>query len=576
MNLSLNNSYKNEIKQSIGSYKSSSSNKNSQSLTHKNTIEYDNVISKNISKNTPEMTYKNDESDIKMSTNKDKNGIHFYTPSNNDILEGSNNKNIYSSLKKTMNDEVTKFSLNKNNSFLSNNEIKNTLNNNSLHLKKNKIPIHSKLITHYENWKGYNYFPFKGHIIEGPCSFRPTLMTGCAMTIPAILFFIFNSKYITDELTVFIPIIIGILFLITFVYLIVATFSDPGIIRRFNLVNDNKYKDYINNNNLMNIKRNDSKIFQLGYIHNYKYCPTCGIIRPNRSTHCCDCNNCVERLDHHCPWIGNCAGKRNYIYFFIFLILLNILTILIIIFSIIYIVSKVKDYRNLNDELPNDKKISHLTAFAFCDVIISLYLIIYCILTMCFITGLIFYHSRLVLINSTTKEELRHIFKNQFGNPYKRSICTNIKNVLCLRIKKYSILDILRGDIKEICDHENNSTSNDIIKTQEDINETNINLKLEPKIINKLNDESNYINIIKDIDKDNIVINNDNQGKEKSYNNVYNSLENNLLKEPQNERENINKNSYSFETIGNNPKLEEYLKYFGTGINTNHNNKLNF
>ena len=563
MYLSPKNSNKNEIKQSIGLYKSNSSNKKSLSLTKKNTIEYDNVMSKDISRNSLEMTYKNYESDIKISTNGNKNRIYNFTPSNNDTLEGSNNKIIYSSKKS---DEVTRFSLKKN-SFVSNNEIKDSFSNNSLHLIKNRIPIHSKLITHYENWKGNNYFPFKGHIIEGPCSFRPTLMTGCAMTIPVILFFVFNSKYLKDEITVFIPIIIGILYLITFVYLIIATFSDPGIIRRFNLVDDDKNKDYINNN-IIKIQRNEAKIFQLGYIHNYKYCPSCGIIRPNRSTHCCDCNNCVERLDHHCPWIGNCAGKRNYIYFFIFLILLNILTILIIIFSIIYIVSKVKDYSDLNEQLPNDNKINHLTAYSFCDVIISLYLIIYCILTMCFITGLIFYHSRLVLINSTTKEELRNIHDTKFGNPYKRDICTNIKNVLCPRIKKYSILDILRGDNKEICDYDNNNTSNDIITAEEDINETNIKLNIESQIINKLNDKDNNY-------KDIFGINNDINQKEKNYNVDYNSFEKNILKESQNERENIKK-SYSFERIRNNPRLDEYLKYFGTGININQNNKVNF
>ena len=571
MYLSPNNSNKNEKKQNMEIYKSYSNTRKNLSLIKKNTIEYDNIISKDISRDISKtsLEMKNNESNIKTSTKLDKNGIIYFTPSKSDTLEGSNNKHIYSSKKKSKNDKL-RFSLKNNNSFLSNN------NNNSFNLKKNKIPIHSKLITHYDNWKGNNYFPFKGYIIEGPCSFRPSLMTGCAMTVPAILFFVFNAKYITDKLTVFIPILIGILYLITFVYLIIATFRDPGIIRRFNLINDNKYKDYINNNNLMNIKRNEAKIFQLGYIHNYKYCTSCWIMRPNRSTHCCDCNNCVERLDHHCPWIGNCAGKRNYIYFFIFLVLLNILTILIIIFSIIYIISKVKDYSDLNDELPIEQKINHLKAYSFCDVIISLYLIIYCVLTMCFITGLLFYHSRLVFINSTTKEELRHIFTTNFGNPFKRDICTNIKNVLCLRIKKYSILDILRGDIKEICDYEkNNNNSKDIIKTEEDINETYTKLNIESKIIKELNDKSNLIRFTKDInsDKDNTSIHNYNQGKEKSYNIDINSLKKSSLKEPKNERENIKK-SYSFKS--NNPKLEEYLKYFGTGININQNNKVNF
>mgnify|MGYP003366702098 CR=1 FL=1 len=60
------------------------------------------------------------------------------------------------------------------------------------------------------------------------------------------------------------------------------------------------------------------------HLSGIKFCESCFIWRPIRATHCSRCGVCVALMDHHCPWLGNCVGQRNYWYFISFLVLLNI------------------------------------------------------------------------------------------------------------------------------------------------------------------------------------------------------------------------------------------------------------
>ena len=78
-------------------------------------------------------------------------------------------------------------------------------------------------------------------------------------------------------------------------------------------------------------------------IHPCEMCPDCLVLRTPRSRHCAICNRCVERFDHHCPWLNNCVGIRNHNSFIIFLVSLSLELVAIVISCLVTLISPCQD-----------------------------------------------------------------------------------------------------------------------------------------------------------------------------------------------------------------------------------------
>ncbi|KAG8183622.1 hypothetical protein JTE90_025172 [Oedothorax gibbosus] len=222
------------------------------------------------------------------------------------------------------------------------------------------------------------------------------------LIVTTSLFFVFPVPYLTDQYHIAIPICQGIITFIVVVNFSLATFMDPGIIPKAP-PEDDKGDDF-STPLYKNIDIN-------GITVRMKWCVTCQFYRPPRCSHCSVCNGCIETFDHHCPWINNCIGRRNYRYFFMFLVFLCVHMITIFSLSILYAL-------NHRDQLQHR------------DTIVTLVIIV--IITLLFIPmlGLTGFHVILVARGRTTNEQVTGKFRGGY-NPFSRGCMQNICFTLC-------------------------------------------------------------------------------------------------------------------------------------------------
>ncbi|TMS17734.1 Palmitoyltransferase ZDHHC9 [Larimichthys crocea] len=238
------------------------------------------------------------------------------------------------------------------------------------------------------------------------------------------LFFAFECPYLAVHLSPAIPVFAVLLFLFVMAMLLRTSFSDPGVLPRALQEEATFIEMEIEaaNGNVPAGQRPPPRIRNVqinNQIVKLKYCYTCKIFRPPRASHCSICDNCVDRFDHHCPWVGNCVGKRNYRYFYLFTMSLSLLTIYIFTFNIVHVVMRSVDKGFLNTlkETPG-----------------TVLEVLVCFFTLWSVVGLTGFHTYLISLNQTTNEDIKGSWsgKNRVQNPYShKNIVKNCCEVLC-------------------------------------------------------------------------------------------------------------------------------------------------
>jgi palmitoyltransferase ZDHHC9/14/18 len=275
----------------------------------------------------------------------------------------------------------------------------------------------------YQIWPGNDKFFWDGRIIVGP-NYKAFLNTIVLVLVPSVVFTSAVAPDLSREYSWAWQAVSTVWPIYVIACLVRTGTMDPGILPRLPRPPPRDRNDPPRER-VRDVPHEPTK-----KLVTVKWNDTTNFFQPPRAHHCSINNDCVEKFDHHCPWVGTTIGRRNYRHFLLFVFGTTLWCGFVVGSCVLSILVEIDE---INDEVdPATGKSVNTQAVTgalrasgaalFCGII--------ALFGFMFVFALSAFHVVLIWQNQTTYENFRE--RSDAENPYTRgNCCKNCFEIFC-------------------------------------------------------------------------------------------------------------------------------------------------
>jgi len=254
---------------------------------------------------------------------------------------------------------------------------------------------------------------------------RVGYLTSLGLIIVPIGFYVaFTGLSLMQYITVFLSVVLPLALIIVDVSVLsICCFMDPGYLPQAHTTLPQDV-----------VELSDDVLFHQQLLKNtpiyFVWCRTCLAYRPPRASHCATCDRCVDKFDHHCPWVGNCVARRNYRFFLLFLYLTVINILYVMAMCLSHLLLLTRDYHTSDSAAGSGWSFTNFLNVC-AEKPASAALVVYCFLVFWSVAGMSGYHTLICSRNVTTYEDIKGVYSTKAVNPWFQGCASNGQEIFC-------------------------------------------------------------------------------------------------------------------------------------------------